>query len=234
LTKGKRTTKPVAPEEDLIKLFEQVQINIPMMDAIRHVPAYARFLKNVCTPKRKSRTKSGSLIILSEQASSVILSKLPPKAKDPGTPLISCKICETQFDRALLDLGDSINLIPTSLLNHLEESEFKLTEVTLQLADRFIKSPKGVLEDVIVRVRDFYFPVDFIVLDMDAPENPRDTPIILGRPFLAIARANISCEEGQIELKFGNQTLKIDIFKVQQGINCGVVEQICDIRAVVD
>ena len=112
-----------------------------------------------------------------------------------------------------MNLGASINLIPTSLLDHFEESELKPTEMTLQLAYRSIKSPKGVLEDVIVRVDDFYFLVDFIVLDMDAPESLKNTSIILGRPFLATARININCEKGQIELKFGRKTLKIDIFK---------------------
>jgi hypothetical protein len=58
---------------------------------------------------------------------------------------------------------------------------------------------------------------------MDTLENLKDTPIILGRPFLAIARANINCEEGQMEIKFGDKTMKIDIFEAHRGINCGVI-----------
>jgi hypothetical protein len=224
--KGKKKTC-VAPEEDLLKLFEQVHINIPLLDAIRHIPLYAKFLKDLCTPKRKARIQKGSSpIILSEQASSIISSTLPTKMKDPGTPLLSCMIGNTTFNRALLDLGASINLIPTSLLTHFEVGNLKPTKVSLQLADRSVKTPQGVLEDVIVRVKDFYFPVDFIVLDMEVPEDIQNTPIILGRPFLATAKANINCEEGLIELKFGDQKIKIDIFQAQRGPTCSLIEEI--------
>ena len=98
--------------------------------------------------------------------------------------------------------------------------------MTLQLVDRSIKSPKGMLDDVIVRVRDFYFPVDFIVLDMEVPEHIRDTPIILGRPFLATAKANIDCEYGKIELKFDEKIIKLDIFRASRGLDCNWIEEI--------
>ena len=129
--KGKKKTC-VAPEEDLLKLFEQVHINIPLLDAIRHIPLYAKFLKDLCTPKRKARIQKGSSpIILSEQASSIISSTLPTKMKDPGTPLLSCMIGNTTFNRALLDLGASINLILTSLLTHFKVGNLKQTKVSL-------------------------------------------------------------------------------------------------------
>ena len=119
--------------------------------------------------------------------------------------MISCVIGDYTFDRALLDLGASINLIPTSLYEKFGLGELRPTSVTLQLADRSVTNPRGVIEDVIVKVKDFYFPVDFLVLDMDVPDNLRNTPIILGHPFLTTAKANINCESGSMEIAFGDQ-----------------------------
>jgi hypothetical protein len=90
------------------------------------------------------------------------------------------------------------------------------------------------LEDVIVRVRDFYFPVDFIVLDMEVPEYISHTPIILGRPFLATAKANIDCESGKIELKFREKTIKLDIFRASSGFDCEWIEEIKSIEVFED
>ena len=85
--------------------------------------------------------------------------------------------------KALCDLGASINLMPLSIFRKLGLKEVQPTNVTLQLADRSIKYPYGVIEDVLVKVDKFYFPVDFIILDID---EDTEIPLILGRPFLAM------------------------------------------------
>ena len=66
-----------------------------------------------------------------------------------------------------------MNLLPSSVYEHFGFGELKPTSVTLQLADRTIKNPHGMLEDVLVKVDEFYFPVDFLVLDMELSDNPR-------------------------------------------------------------
>ena len=100
-----RNNKKNVEEKDLIKLFEQVHINIPLLDAIKHVPSYAKFLKSLCTPKRETK-----IVNLSAGVGAFILNEMPKKRKDPRSPLVSCSIKGMTFSKALLDLGASVNL----------------------------------------------------------------------------------------------------------------------------
>ena len=121
---------------------------------------------------------------LTEQVSAIIQSKTPVKYKDPGSPTISVNIGGTCIDKALLDLGASVNLLPYSVYKQLGLRELKPTNITLSLADRSVKIPKGIVEDVLVKVDKFYFPVDFVVVDtVPIVVGPNYVPIILGRPF---------------------------------------------------
>ena len=99
-------------QEELMRLFKQVNINIPLLDAIKHVSTYAKFLKDLCTPKRESK-EATQKIRLSEDINVVVMNHLPKKLKDPEAPLISCDIGGITLERALLDLGASVNLLPT-------------------------------------------------------------------------------------------------------------------------
>nr|XP_028953960.1 uncharacterized protein LOC114822939 [Malus domestica] len=165
---------------DFMKTLAKVQINLPLIDAIKNIPSYAKFFKDVCTKKKK--LVDSEKVILTEQCSAVLLHKLPPKKKDPGSFTISYTIGNCDFSSALIDLGASVNLMPYSVFKRLGEGELKPTSSIIQLADRSITYPRGVIEDVIVKVDNLYLPADFMVLDMD---KDLTTPIILGRPFLA-------------------------------------------------
>ena len=91
--------------------------------------------------------------------------------------------------------------------------ELKPTNITLSLEDRPVKIPKGIVEDVLVKVDNFYYPMDFVVLDTEPiVESTHQVPIILGRPFLATANAIINCQNGVMQLTFGNMTLELNIF----------------------
>ena len=117
------------------------------------------------------------------------------------------------MDKALLDLGASVNLLPYSMYKQLGLGELKSTNITLSLADRSVKIPKGIVEDVLVKVDNFYCPVDFMVLDTEPmAEITHQVPIILGRPFFFIANAIINCRNGVMQLTFGNMTLELNIF----------------------
>ena len=129
---------------------------------------------------RKRRLLDFEIVNLTEECSSILQRKLPHKLKDPGNFKIPCKIGNSIFERALCDLGASINLMPLSIFRWLGLGEAKPMTVTLQLADRSLKHPRGVIEDVLVKVDKFIFPTDFIVLNM---EEDREIPIILGKPF---------------------------------------------------
>ncbi|CAN6454720.1 unnamed protein product [Victoria cruziana] len=89
--------------------------------------------------------------------------------------------------------------------------------MTIQMADRSVKAPRGVLEDVLLKIENFMFPVDFVILDMEGVNAEHQTPIILGRPFLATANACINCRTGVLEISFGNQKLRINIFHAAVG-----------------
>ena len=123
---------------------------------------------------------------LTEQVSSIIQCKTPVKYKDPGSPTILVNIGGTCIDKALLDMGASVNLLPYSVYKQLGLGELKPTKITLSLADRSVKIPECIVEDVLVKVDKFYYPVNFVVLDTEpVAEGTNQVPIILGRPFLA-------------------------------------------------
>ncbi|XP_043687603.1 uncharacterized protein LOC122638821 [Telopea speciosissima] len=199
----------------MLDLFQQVHIKLPLLDAIKQVPAYPKFLKDLCTQKRELRNQTPKTIHLTEQVSAVI-TDLPPKLKDPGAPLISCVIGDLSIDKALLDLGASVNILPGSVFEKFGLGELKSIEVILQLADRSVKRPRGLLEDVLMKVDDLYFPMDFLVLDMEST-SAKLPPIILGRPFLATANACINYRSGAMDISFGNKKLQLNIFNASLG-----------------
>ncbi|KAL0416303.1 UNVERIFIED_CONTAM: hypothetical protein Slati_3462200 [Sesamum latifolium] len=155
----------------------------------RKMPSYAKFLKEVISNKRK--WEGGEMVKLNEECSTILQNKLPPKLKDPGSFSIPCTIENTDFDKALCDLGASVNLMPYYIFQKLGMHELTPTIITLQLADRSIKYPRVIVEDVLVKVEKFIIPVDFIVLNMEEDVN---MPLILGRPFLATSRALIDVQ----------------------------------------
>ncbi|XP_028201963.1 uncharacterized protein LOC114386168 [Glycine soja] len=114
------------------------------------MPLYARFLKDILT--KKNRCIYNDMIVVEGNCSVVIQRILPPKHKDPGSVTIPCSIGEVAMDKALIELGASINLMPLSMCRRLGELEIMPTRMTLQLADRSITRPYGVIEDVLVRV----------------------------------------------------------------------------------
>ncbi|XP_026384225.1 uncharacterized protein LOC113279773 [Papaver somniferum] len=177
--------KPSTYAENL-DIFKQVKVNLPLLDAIKHVPAMDKFLKEMCTAKRDASVHKKAF--LTQQVSSIISQKYPVKFKDPGCPTVTCVIGIQTIYNALLDLGASVNLLPFSVYEQLGLGEMKPTRITLQLADRSVKIPRGIIEDVLVQVENFIYPVDFVILDTQ-PVSGQDIniPIILGRPFLATA-----------------------------------------------
>ena len=147
------------------------------MDAIKQIPSYVKFLKDLCTVKRKLGVNKDAL--MTEQFTSLIRNNLPPK-----------------LGHGLVDLEASVNLFPYSVYVELGLGELESTNITLQLADRNVKIPRGIVKDVLVQVDKFYFPVDCVVLDTQPVVNQgTQFQVILGKPFLATANAIIHCRE---------------------------------------
>ncbi|XP_061350289.1 uncharacterized protein LOC133295466 [Gastrolobium bilobum] len=158
---------------------------------------------------RKYKLQDCETVALTEECSVIIQKKFPPKLQDPGSFNIPIAVGNTNIGRALCDLGASINLMPLSICNSLGITELKPTMVSLQLADRSLRRPNGIIEDVLVKVDKFIFPADFIVLDM---EEEGEMPLLLGRPFLATARAMIDVEQGKLELRMNDKKITINVF----------------------
>ena len=212
-----RTPKKVNNHYEIYELFKQVKLNIPLLDAIKKIPSYAKFLKDLCTVKRKLGVNKEAF--MTEQSTSLIRNNLPPNYKDQGTPTISIVVGNPKLGHALVDLGASVNLLPYSVYVDLGLGELEPTNSTLQLADRSVKIPRGIVKDVLVQVDKFYFPVDFVVLDTQPVVNQgTQFPVILGRPFLATANAIIHCRGGLMTLSFGNMTVNLNIFNVIKGM----------------
>ena len=160
------------------------------------------------------------------------------KIQRSGLPYHLVNIGGTCVEKALLDLGASVNLLPYSVYMQLDLGELKPTSITLSLADRSIKIPKGTVEDVLIQVEKFYYHVDFVVLDTEPiAVGANYVPIILGRPFLATSNAIINCRNRFMQLTFGNMTLELNIFhlskKHMQPAEEGL-EEICIIDTILE
>ncbi|RVW12918.1 Transposon Ty3-G Gag-Pol polyprotein [Vitis vinifera] len=181
------TLRSAIPEKELLKEEMLKKSTSPPFPQALHgkkgIRNAAEILEDLCTIKRGLTVNKKAF--LTEQVSAILQCKSPLKYKDPGSPTISVMIGGKVVEKALLDLG----------------------------ANRSVKIPRGVIEDVLVQVDNFYYPVDFIVLDTDPTVKEANlVPIILGRPFLATSNAIINCRNGLMQLTFGNMTLDLNIF----------------------
>ncbi|GJZ02403.1 DNA-directed DNA polymerase [Tanacetum coccineum] len=174
------------------------------------MPKYAKFLKGILS--NKTRLEEACTVTMNERCLAVFLNKLPSKEKDPGSFTIPCDIGHLYINNALADLGASIRLMPYTMYEKLGLGEPKPTRISLELADRSIQYPRGIAENVLIKIDKFILPIDFVILDM---REDSKILIILGRPFLATAKAMIDVFNKKISLRVGNKEV---IFDVDQSI----------------
>ncbi|XP_031270994.1 uncharacterized protein LOC116129387 [Pistacia vera] len=206
LTKSKKEEE----EKEILETFCKVEVNIPLLDAIKQVPRYAKFLKELCTNKRK--LKGNEKISMGENVSAILQKKLPPQCKDPGMFTIPCKLGDVRIEKAMLDPGASINVMPLSIYSYLNIGPLKETGVIIQLADRSNVYPKGVLEDVLAQVNGLVFPADFYVLDMEEDDSSNSTLMLLGKPFLKTYRTKIDVHDGTLTMEFDGEIIKFNSY----------------------
>ncbi|XP_027174274.1 uncharacterized protein LOC113773870 [Coffea eugenioides] len=203
-------TKKAEKEKEILRVFRKVEINISLLEAIKQVPKYVKFLKDMCTHKRKLR--GDERIAMRENVSAILQRKLPPKCGDPGMFTIPCKIGNTPIRRAMLNLRASINVMPKIIYASLNLGPLKETAIIIQLTDRTNAYPEGLVEDVLVQVNELVFPADFYILDMGDEKSLNPSPILLGRPFLSTARTKMDVNEGPLSMKFDGETVNFNIF----------------------
>ncbi|GJZ76246.1 reverse transcriptase domain-containing protein [Tanacetum coccineum] len=162
LNQEKSRDKASIQKEKIFQMFQDLRFDISFADALLLMPIFAPTIKSLLMNKEKFR--------------------------DPGKFLIPCNFPGMDACHSLADLGASINLMPLYIWKKLSLPELTPTRMTLELADRSITYPKGLTEDVFVKVGKFHFPTDFVVVDFEA--DPR-VPLVLGRSFLRTGRALI-------------------------------------------
>ncbi|GKE61154.1 reverse transcriptase domain-containing protein, partial [Tanacetum coccineum] len=158
-------------KDKFLQSFQRLHFDISFADALLHMPKFASTFKSLLSNKEKLFELANTP--LNENCLAVLLKKLPEKLRDPGKFLIPCDFPELDECLALADFNASINLTPLSVWKHLSLPKLTSTRMTLELADRSIAHPKGVAEDIFMKVGKFYFPADFVVVDYDV--DPRET-----------------------------------------------------------
>ncbi|CAN6547390.1 unnamed protein product [Malus baccata var. baccata] len=179
-------TKKEEAEKDILETFRKVQVNIPLLDAIKQVLRYAKFLKELCTTRKRMSTKE--VVKVGENVSAILQRKLPPKCKDPGSFTIPCVIGNTRFESAMLDLGASINVMPYSI---------------------YASMNLGTLKND--GVNHLVFPADFYVLEMDESDHAPSLPILLGRPFMKTAQTKIDVYSGTLSMEFDGEVVNFNL-----------------------
>ncbi|XP_059458327.1 uncharacterized protein LOC132187923 [Corylus avellana] len=226
-----RSFVPKAPYPERLKAPKK---SAQFAKILEQVPSYAKFLKDLITVKR--RTNVLKKVCLTEQVNSIFQCKLPIKYKDLGCPTISSMIGDNRVEKALLDLGDSVYLLPYLVYLQVGLRKLKPTSMKLQLADRSVKIPRGIVEDVLIKIDKFYFPIDFIVLDTEPEQNVGiQISMILGRPLLATANALINCRTGVMKITFRNMIVELNIFDInKQPIKDDEIRSVCLIEETKD
>ncbi|XP_050914685.1 uncharacterized protein LOC127129574 [Lathyrus oleraceus] len=179
-----------------IKVIEKLHVEIPFTEAITQIPSYAKFLKDILT--NKCRLDDPKPL----ECNSIAENKLAKKEKDPGSFSVPCILGNHVIDKAFLDLGASVSLMPLAVCRRLNLGELQLTKMSLQLADRSLKYPVGILEDIQVRIRQLYIPTNFVVMDIKEDDV---IPILLGRPFLSIAGSIIDVKRGRLTFEIDQE-----------------------------
>nr|GEX81040.1 DNA-directed DNA polymerase [Tanacetum cinerariifolium] len=182
------------------------RLNDQKLHALLLMPKFASTIKILLT--NKDKLFELAKVPLNEYCSAMLLKKLPEKLGDPGKFFIPCGFSRMDVCYALADLGASINLMPLSIWKKISLPELTPTRMTLELADRSITRPKGVVKDVFVKVRNFHFPTDFVVVDFKA--DPW-VPLILGRSFLRTGRALINVYGEEITLRVNNKSVTFNL-----------------------
>ena len=117
--------------------------------------------------------------------------------------MIICEIRDKTFTRSLLDTRASVNILPKGVSNICPLGELQPLFIELRLADGSVRRLHGIVEDVIVKIKNCYFLVDFIIVDLKSTNDFTGTPIILGRPFLATAKPITDWDKEEVIFQVG-------------------------------
>ncbi|XP_023754509.1 uncharacterized protein LOC111902933 [Lactuca sativa] len=179
-----RQDKNAEDYQNFLDHIRSLEINIPVLEALSQMLKYAKFVKDLLT----NRTKIGEI----------------SKMGDLGSLTLPCQFGNLAISHALSDSGGSVKLMPYSFFKKLDLPEPRPIRMAIHLTNKMVTFPRGICEDLLVKVDKFVFPADFIVLDIDEDE---PVPIILGRPILRTARALVDIRESKLTLRVGEEAV---------------------------
>ncbi|XP_023758282.1 uncharacterized protein LOC111906743 [Lactuca sativa] len=152
--------------------------------------------------------EGASKVVLNEHCSAAMLNKLPKKMGDPGSLTFPCQFGNLATSYALADSGTSVNLMPYSFFKKLNLPEPRPIRMEIHLVNKTVTFPRGICEDLLVKVDKFVFPTDFIVLDI---EEDHQVSIILGKPFLNTTSAIVDIRESKLTLRVGEDSVTFGV-----------------------
>ncbi|KAL7599566.1 hypothetical protein Lser_V15G21208 [Lactuca serriola] len=186
--------------QKFLEHIKALQINMSFIEAVAQMPKYAKFLKELLTNRKKM--EEVKKVVLNDNCSAAMLNKLPKKKGDLGSLTLPCQFRNLATIYALADSGAIINLMSYSFFKKLDLSEPRPIRMAVNLANKTVTFPKGIYKDLLVKVDNFVFLADFIVLDMEA--DPQ-VLIILGRPFHNTASAIVDMRDSKFSLRVGDE-----------------------------
>ncbi|GJZ74916.1 retrovirus-related pol polyprotein from transposon TNT 1-94, partial [Tanacetum coccineum] len=206
--------------EKFLRKLESEHVNTPLVNDIQKTPDYTRLLQELLS--NKTKIEELTMVKLNARWLAVLQNELPHKEKDPGSFILPCVIGNTTVNNALVDLEASISMIPFSMFKRLGLGNPKPINMKIEMADRSMQSPKGIVKNVLVKIHNFIFPVDFVILDIIEDNK---VPIILGRPMLATAHAKIDVSGKKISLEVGTKQIVIDDLGDPEGLEEVIINE---------
>jgi hypothetical protein len=206
-------TKPVElPSFNLLGELKNMHVNIPLLQAIRDVPIYAKTVRDLCIKRPGRKPRDPLTVHVVGDLFELMLGKSPPpKYGDPGNPTVTVKIGHTSIPHALIDLGVEINIMPIETTQLLQlRTQVRPTPTVLELADHSTIRPEGVIDDLVISVDSWEYPADFVVLQPKTHLGGH--PLILGRPWLATVDAFIGCRSGSMTISDGYNKKNLTLY----------------------
>jgi hypothetical protein len=196
--------------------LKNICVKILLLQAIKDIPIYSKVVKELCI-KNPGRNKKDPPIVNLIGGLFEYISKQPKLAKyeNPGNPVVTITINEVSVGNTLIDLGETINVMTTTTLKQLQlQPLLRPTPTILELANKTRVILEGILDDVMVTLASWKYPVDFLFIHSKDPS--KGHPVILGRPWLATTNAFISCREGEMTILNGLSIQKLTIYPPAQ------------------
>jgi hypothetical protein len=205
-------------EFDILNELKNICVKIPLLQAIKDIPIYSKVVKELCI-KKPGRKQNDPPTVHLVGGISEYISEQPNLAKygNLGNLVVTITIKEVSIGNTLIDLGATINVMTAITLEQLQlQPLLRPTPTILELVDKTRVIPEGILDDVMVTLASWEYPVDFLVIHSKDPT--KGHPVILGRPWLATTNAFIGCREGEMTISNGLSIQKLTIYPRAQPI----------------